>query len=419
MIAVRLGWRNLWRNSRRSWITISAIGSAFVFLMALTAVIEGLMKQMLGNGTDLLVGHLQIHDADYLPDRKIYDWLGDEEGVKVESFLQELRRFPGIRAAAPRVHGFALLSTGERSQGTQVIGIDPDAEKQASGLLETVVRGEPLSSAPRHGLLLGETLARSLGITPGAEIAVVTQAADGTLGNDLYTLIGVFRTGLAHLDRSLAFAHWRDLQELMALRPSQIHEVAIRIDDPIAADKLAAELNGSRILPSAAVARSWGDLLPQLRDYLRLAGGLLWFLLSLVGVFAALGVLNTMAMAVFERTREVGALLSLGMRPYRILASLFIESIFLTILGLAVGLMLGLVLVHYLSTEGLDLTRWTGEVSMLNTRVDPILKAGWPWEQFVDAALVLLAAAILATLLPGFRAARMDPVEALRAPSEG
>lgn len=419
MIAARLGWRNLWRNSKRSWITISALGTALVFLMALTAIVEGLMEQMLGNGTDLLVGHLQVHDASYLPDRKIYDWLGGENGVEVDSFLQKLRRFPGIRATAPRVHGFALLSTGDRSQGTQIIGIDPDAEKEASGLLETVVRGKPLSSFPRRGLLLGETLARSLGIMPGAEIAVVTQAADGTLGNDLYTLVGIFKTGLAHLDRSLALTHWRDLQELMALDPSQIHEVAIRIDDPIGADQLAAELNASRILPSKAVARSWGELLPQLRDYLRLAGGLNWFLLSLVGVFAALGVLNTMAMAVFERTREVGALLALGMRPYRILASLFIESIFLTILGLTVGVILGLALVQYLSTEGIDLRHWTGEVSMLNTRVDPLLKAGWAWDQFLNAALVLLAAAVLATVLPGLRAARMDPVEALRAPTEG
>ena len=419
MIIFRLGWRNLWRNSRRSWITISAIGTAYAILMALTGLTGGMMAQMLRNGTELIVGHLQIHDSDYLPDRNLYDWLGQDTETNLQTLLARLQDFPEVQAATPRVHGFGLLSTGDQSSGAQIIGIDPGTESQVSSLLGTLVQGELLSESPRRGLLLGDILARSLGVQPGSEVAVVTQAADGTLGNDLYQVTGIVHSGLVYLDRSLALVHWNDLQELLALDETQIHEVAIRINDPISADVLSGRLNASGMLPAGAIAQSWGDLLPQLKDYVQLADGVVWFLISLIAVFAALGVLNTMMMAVFERTREVGTLNSLGMKPFRILSMFLVESFFLALLGLGVGFMVGAVLMYYLSTHGLDLTRWMGEVSMLDTRLDPVLKAVWVWDQFLWSALGLMLAVLLATYIPARRASRMNPVEALRAPTEG
>ncbi|MDA2938006.1 FtsX-like permease family protein [Acidobacteria bacterium AH-259-A15] len=419
MIIFRLGWRNLWRNSRRSWITISAIGTAYAILMALTGLTGGMMAQMLRNGTELIVGHLQIHDSDYLPDRNLYDWLGQDTETNLQTLLARLQDFPEIQAATPRVHGFGLLSTGDQSSGAQIIGIDPGAESHVSSLLGTLVQGELLSESPRRGLLLGDILARSLGVQPGSEVAVVTQAADGTLGNDLYQVTGIVHSGLVYLDRSLALVHWNDLQELLALDATQIHEVAVRINDPISADVLSGRLNASGMLPAGAIAQSWGDLLPQLKDYVQLADGVFWFLISLIGVFAALGVLNTMMMAVFERTREVGTLNSLGMKPFRILSTFLVESFFLALLGLGVGFMVGAVLMYYLSTHGLDLTRWMGEVSMLDTRLDPVLKAVWVWDQVLWSALGLMLAVLLATYIPARRASRMNPVEALRAPTEG
>jgi ABC-type lipoprotein release transport system permease subunit len=126
-----------------------------------------------------------------------------------------------------------------------------------------------------------------------------------------------------------------------------------------------------------------------------------------------------MMMAVFERTREIGLLNSLGMRPSLILRSILMESIFLTIIGLMGGLAVGGLLMYYLTTHGWDLSRWTGELSMLNTRMDPVLKATWAWDQVFWSACGLTLAALLAAYLPARRASRIDPVEALRAPTEG
>lgn len=418
MMIFRLGWRNLWRNSRRSWITLSAIATAYLFLIVMGGLSSGLTTQMLESGTELLLGHLQIHDAHYLPDRNLYDWIGADQQTDLHALRARLRQFPQVQGVTPRIYGFALLSTGEKSSGVQLIGVDPRTEGNVSTLLDTLISGRALSESPARDLLLGEALARSLGVEPGSELAVVTQSVDGTLGNDLYRVRGILRTGLAHLERSMALAHWSDLQELLVLDPSQVHELALRLEDPLSAEAVSSQLNASSLLPSGARAKSWGELLPQLKEYLDLSDGAINFMITLVGIFAGLGVLNTMMMAVFERTREIGTLSSLGMGPLRILSTFLVESFYLGLLGLSFGFLLGALSMNYLTTHGLDLTRWTAEISMLGSRMNPVMKAVWVWDQFLREALGLMAAVLLATLFPAQRAARMEVVRALRAPVE-
>jgi ABC-type antimicrobial peptide transport system permease subunit len=143
------------------------------------------------------------------------------------------------------------------------------------------------------------------------------------------------------------------------------------------------------------------------------------FMIVIIALFVAVGVLNTMMMAVFERTREIGLVSALGMGPWLIVSSILLESFFLALLGLGAGLGLGAWAMSYLTTQGLDLTRWTGELSMLGTRMDPVLKAVWGWDYVLWSAMGLLASALLAAFFPALRAARLDPVEALAAPVEG
>lgn len=259
MIVLRLGWRNIWRNSRRSLITISAIGTAYAFLIVLIGLMEGMTNQFLNNGTGLMLGHLQIHDSQYLPDRNIYDTIGGDTDTDLDTFLSRLRAYPEVQATSPRVYGFGLLSTGEHSAGAQILGIEPRAETRLSTLLQGLVRGEGLTKTRTHTLLLGDALARELEARIGSEVAVVTQATDGTLGNDLYRVSGILHTGLSYLDRTLVLLHLGDLQDLLVLGPGQIHEIVVNIEDPLAADEFSANLNTSGTLPPNTTAKSWGS----------------------------------------------------------------------------------------------------------------------------------------------------------------
>lgn len=415
MITWRLGWRNLWRNSRRSLITIASIASAFTFLIAMCGLMEGMKQQLLSNGTGLLMGHVQIYDTAYLPDRNLYDTLGKEKGAPWPALISRLEREETILAAAPRIYAFGLLSTGNRSAGARILGIDPEKEMGVTTLLQNLESGDGHLVSGTRSILLGLLLARELEASVGAEIALVTQGADGSLANDLYQVSGILRTGLNQLDQSLAILHRGDLQELLVLPPDRIHEIVIRSENPLLADDLARQLASLNEFLDMSV-RSWGDQSPQLKEYVGLTEAAASFMITLVGLFAALGVLNTMLMAVFERSREIGLLNSLGMAPHHIVLCILVESLFLGMMGLASGMVTGGVLMSYLSTHGWDLSQWTGELSMLNSRIDPVLRTAWDWKLVFYSALGLTISVFVATLLPAWRAARLSPVKALAGP---
>lgn len=405
-----LGWRNLWRNPLRSLITIVGLASGYAVLMFLVSITEGMRVQMLNNGTDLLVGHVQIHHREYLPDRDLYETLGGSEGTDWRVLAERLRREPEVVAATARIHAAGLASTGEISAGVAIVGIDPVQEAKVSGLQG---QGSP-KNLQGQGLLLGETLQQELVAGTGTEIALVTRAADGTIGNDLYRNRGTLRTGMALLDRSLTLVHLTDLQELLSLAPERIHEITIKLRDPGEAEAFAARLNDSDILPPGAMARSWRSLLPTLSDYLDMVTASYVVMIGLVGLFAALGVLNTMLMSVFERVRELGMLSALGMRPASVVLTVVSESIALAVAGLGTGLALGSLLVWHLSSTGLDLRSWMGEISLLETRMDPVIPVVWSWNAVWLPAVGLVLATVVASLLPALRAAFVSPVLAMR-----
>ncbi len=418
MLVLRLGWRNLWRNPGRSALAVGAVAVAFAALMTLDGLSEGMARQMLADGTRLLLGQVQVHDAGYLPDRNFYDTVGGAAGADVPALLGALEARPGVRVAAPRAWAFGLLSTGPRSAGAELLGVEPAREARVTSLLDTVVEGHGLAGAPPRTVLLGRTLAEVLGARVGDEVAVVTQAADGSIGNELWRVRGIFRTGLVALDRSLAVVSLGDLQALLALGPGRVHEVALGIDDPLGAERVAADLAAAGVLPPRGKAESWERLAPALADYLRLLRGWNWIVVVIVGVFAGFGVLNSMLMAVFERTHELGVLASLGFRPSQTLAMVAAESVCLAAVGLAVGLGLGTGATAYLVWHGWDLTRWAQGLTIAGVLVNPVLHATFTWQSIPSLALSLGAITVLAALIPAVRAARLRPVQALAAPVE-
>jgi ABC-type lipoprotein release transport system permease subunit len=355
---------------------------------------------------------VQVQDAAFRKDRNLYDTLGGSAGVDVPALLATVERRTGL-AATPRVVGFGLLSTGARSVGAEILGVDPAREARVSRLLETVVAGPGLEGAPPGAVLLGQTLVEELGLAVGGEVAVVTQAADGSLGNELWRLHGVLRTGLATLDRSLAVVAIGDLQALMALEPARIHQVVARVADPEQAPAIAASLAVDGVLPTGARAESWATLVPVLADYRRLIGAWGWVMVGIVGTFAGFGVLNTMLMAVFERTHELGVLAALGLRPPLVLAMILAECASLAVVGITIGIILGAGGMAYFVLHGWDLSRWAEGLTISGVLIDPVLRGSWTWQRVpsITASLVLII--VLAGMLPALRAARLRPVAAL------
>jgi len=412
---LQLAWRNLWRNRRRTLITMAAIAFGYAMLLFVACLMAGLRWQMIQNGTCLVMSQIQVHAPGYYPDRSLQKTLGGRQGTNVGALLASIAADRRVNAVAPRVYGYGLLSAAHRSAGVALMGVVPDLEPRITTLNTQVTKGVYLTVQVPHGVVIGDKLASTIGIEPGAEIVLLTQAADGSMGNDVYTVVGILHTGLDSVDRGLVLMSLSSLQELLHLGPARIHEIGIKLNNINGASKVAAALETrlSKTIPVRVMA--WPELAPELANYVQFNHGVTVVLFFIFFLVAVIGVMNTMLMAVFERTREFGMLMAVGMTPAKVVGLILTEAAGLAVASLVVGAALGVPLLWYLQEHGLDLGGATGEVvSVAGVVVGHLWYGRQDFSAYSQAAAGLAATALVSALYPAWRASHLNPTEAMR-----
>ena len=316
MTTLRTAWRNLWRNWKRTAITFAAVAFSTAMLVASYALMVGWTDVMEKSITDLSVGEVQVHHPDYRSERSLYDTVEEADAVLAAAAES------GIPASA-RSFGYGLLSSGPKSAGGQFWGVLPEKERRVSDLAGNLLEGTFIGSEPRREVVLGRKLARSLGAAVGAEIVVVVQAADGSLGNDLYTVAGIFKGVGETLDRSLALVHRRDFEELFVM-PGQVHQVVLNSRGAFAPEEAAAAV---RDAAGESEVMTWRQLMPTLSQMFDSMIASTIFFGAIFFLAAGVGVLNTMLMATYERIGEFGLVKALGATPWRILREITVEAL--------------------------------------------------------------------------------------------
>jgi ABC-type lipoprotein release transport system permease subunit len=307
-----------------------------------------------------------------------------------------------------------LVSATHQSAGVQLLGVVPDQEQKITVLQTRMVKGNYLTGQMPKGVVLGDTLAATIGAKVGSDIVLLTPAADGSTGNDLYTVAGMFHTGLDAMDQSLVLMPLASLQGLLRLPPGRIHEVGIKLHDITMATTTAAalEVQLGKTLPVRV--RAWPELVPELDDYVQFNHRVTFILFFIFFVLAVMGIVNTMLMAVIERTRELGMLMAVGMRPAQVVGLIVAEAASLAGASLVLGGALGAPLLWYLQVHGLNLGGDRGAVSLAGVVVGPIWHGRQDFTTYTQAALGLAVTALVSALYPALRAARFRPTEALR-----
>jgi putative ABC transport system permease protein len=411
---LQFAWRNLWRNPRRTLIAMSAIGFGYVMLLFVACLMAGLRQQMIETGTGLVLSDIQVHAPAYYPNRPMHQTMGGQKGTNVTTLVAAITADPRVYAASPRVYGYGLASAGDQSAGVEILGVDSHQEQKITVLQTRIVKGSYLTERMPKGIVVGDKFATTNGVGVGSEIILLTQAADGSMGNDLYTIVGIFHTGLDTVDGSLVLMSLSSLQELLRLPPVRIHEIGIKLHDVTEATTAAAALGVqlSKILPVRV--RAWPELVPELADYVQFNRSVTFILFFIFFLLAIIGIVNTMLMAVIERTRELGMLMAVGMRPVQVVGLILAEAAGLAGASLVLGGAIGVPVLWYLQVHGLDLGSAIDEFSLAGVVVGRHWYGRQDFFAYSQAALGLAVTALASALYPALRAARFRPTEALR-----
>ena len=409
----RVGWRNLGRNRRRTVVTALGLGVGYFAVVFMIAWAEGVSTELVENATSLVSGQIEIHDVDYRPDRSLYETIGGREGADVEQILRTIEADPSVVAVAPRVYASGLVSSGEATSAGVLLGVEPDREVALTRFLDPLVAGR-LPERGRNEAVVGDEMARQLALSTGDELVVVTSGADGSMANDLYTVSGIFRTGLVEFDASTLVMPIDDLQALVVLGPARIHEIAVSTEDPSQADVTATRIATVLGAPEQAMeVAPWTELSPVLAEYVALADAMYWIFIVLIFSVASFGIANTMLMATFERRREFAVMLALGASPRSVVGTVLCEAVAIGVIGLGLGTAVTLPLLVWFSAAPPDLGWLYGSITVEGVLLRPSLRVGtnvpaWTW-----TTVGLIVTALVSAVYPAIRAARVPPADTL------
>jgi putative ABC transport system permease protein len=417
-----IAWRNVWRNPVRSLLTIGALGGGLVMVILYATLLEGMTRQMVQFATEISTGQMQLHRQGFVDDQDLYATLPWHYLAEIEG------QVPGV-VAAPRLYAAGLASAGDFSSGVMIKAIDPQREPHVTRMLGHLRLGasqfglasDEGAALPRYNVVVGTQLARNMQLAINDELVLITQAADGSIGNALFRIAGVLRPVEPGFDRMGVLMSIEAYQYLMYLEEG-FHELAFKSADLNALESpqraittLLGRLAPLDELGGAPLLRTWRQLNPAIADMLDMSRTIVFIVGLIIIGLASLGMLNTMLMAVHERTHEFGILLSIGMSRWWLLTMVLFESLFLALVSAVAGSLVGVLLSHYFEEHGIDFSAsmpdgydWGGIV------FEPVMYGYLEPLHVLNGSLLMIAITLLASIIPAWRTIRLKPAEVLR-----
>ena len=398
----RLAWRYLWRNHRRTIVMLGAISVGAWAMIFMTALTRGMVDQMIADGISVIPGHVQVHNPDYLDDPSVNNRIA-LTGAELEERFGEA----GFAAWASRVRVPAVITSERESRGVTLLGIDPDAERAFSFVDYGKVDGRFLEGPDDNGVVIGAKLAETLETEVGKRVVLMSQDPDNEIADRGFRVVGLFHANMDVYEETYAFIGKRTAQKMLRIGDTVSELVFVGSDyrnvEPVY-EKVSASVDDS-----VKVSR-WTEVDTYLGTMLGVMDG--FMLVWVIVIFLALsfGLVNTLVMAVFERVREIGLMLALGMKPMSILGQIIIESMMLLAVGLLIGDVLAYVTVKPLES-GIDISIVAKGMEMFGA--SSILYPKLYMDDVILSNVVVLVLGFLASLSPAWRASRYEPVEAI------
>jgi len=404
LIYIKLAWRNIFRNKRRTFIAGLAIGIGLAALIYVDALILGMEKNMIDSATSSFMGEGQIHEKDFRQEYAV-----DKTIVKHRELIDSLENDPRVLDLSPRVMTLAMATSPANVHAVTMVGIDPEQEKDLSEIDDVIQKGSYLEGADPHDIIIGSKLAEILEVGMGDRLVLTaSEAGTGNLSQDLFRVSGIYHFNVRELDRSFAFIRIDKAQGMLGLG-DRIHEIALDLKDPnIARD--SGHPFWAEYSTEGNEAIGWAEILPSLDMAFKLSEFSTFIVAIILFGVIALGIINTLFMSLHERMFEFGVLRAVGTRPFAMGRLIIFEAAALSVIAIFLGILLGYIVTYIFSKVGIDYRGIEFAGATIRNMLFPILTVS----QFIKYPFWVFVFTTLIALYPARFAAKMKPAEAMR-----
>lgn len=401
-----ISWRNIWRNKLRSSIIIAAIAIGLFGGIFSIAVMNGMAEQRVRSAIQTQVSSIQIHNREFLKNKKLIFSINNSDSI-----INIIKQNPMVKAVCKRTVVSAMASTAETGTGIVINGINPEQEIYVTSISKKLSIGNYFTKHKKYSILISEKLAKKLKVKLRSKIVITSQNNKGDLIGGAFRVIGIFKTSDSFFDETNVFVLNNDLNKLVYDSPEnyKAHEIAILLNN----DKDTKQL--SEVLKSKfknLSVQPWYDIQPDLKMLSSLMESLSYLILIVILLALTFAIINTMLMAVFERTHEFGMLMAIGMAKHKIFNMVMIETILLSIIGAALGTLISIIIIYIFNIYGIDLSIVSKglEAFGMDFYIYPEIKSSF----YLTISIMVIITAILASIYPAKKALASKPVDALR-----
>ena len=399
-----MAWRNIWRHKARSLVIMVSIALGLFAGIAVLSLYEGMMISRIRTVIDEETGHIQIHHPKF-SDENESKYLIDN----IENILKKISGIPEIIEINKRILANGMLSTPNGTAGVQTIGIDTNTEFSFSSLKLKIKDGNGFKPNKKYQAIIGKKLAQKMKLEIGSKFVLMFNDTSNNLVSSSYRVASIYQSTNAPLDERIIYVSNYELSDLLGLK-GQVHEIGLKLrnDD----DVTATTIKLKQLLPQLKI-ESWKEISPETEFMAKTVDTYSYIIMIIIMIALAFGILNTMHMAIMDRSREIGMIAALGTNKFKIFSLILLETIFLTMGGVPFGIILGLSTTFYFNKHGLDLSGM-GEDLMSNFGFKTVIYPEFPLEKLIPLLSIVIITALLSSLLPAIKAINMKPIDALK-----
>lgn len=403
MMMLKLAWRNIWRNRRRSLIILTSIIVGVVAIVFIDSLDRGFLKQMFDNQLGAHTSHLQVHKRGFNDNKIVQNFM-----VEYKTVVSAIESNANVKNYSKRVIAFGLLSSASNSSGVSLVGIEPNAEEKITTIKQSIVEGRYLSGS-KHEIVISKKLAETLDVGLGDRVVAMASALDGTIGSDVFRVVGLYQSPSSDFDKIYIYIPLGNAQELLRVG-NEISEIAVIAYQVDSVGQIKNHLLA--VLGTPYEVLSYQELLPLIVMSMELMEQILFVFYVIIGLAMVFGIANTMLMSVFERIYEFGVLKATGLQDSKLFVMIVLEASLLGLLGTSVGAAIGLAINVPLTYSGLNFAAFSEGLASFGTGaiVYPVLN----YSGVASAILVVFATCCIAAVYPAYRAVKLEPMSAMR-----